>query len=103
MKMSAKANVTKLIAQFEGREIDQQIRLSIFDTHVEISVEEAPPSVVIKIPIEELGSIYESEILGMMALIIEDNGGIVVTALRMDPSEARRAADVLNRLKTSEK
>jgi hypothetical protein len=90
--------VTELLAHFEGLEHDQRVRLSVYDSHLEIAAEGESREPVIRVPLDELGRVVLEEVLGMTALVIEDTAGIVAATVRMEPDEAARAIRIVNQL-----
>jgi hypothetical protein len=93
------ARVTRLIAQFTGRELGQAVRLSVFDTYLEIAMESGPEGVAVRVPMEELGRVEVEEIVGIPMLVIEDIEGILVAGLRMEHTDARTAERVISQLR----
>lgn len=87
--------VAELLGQFAGEELGQALRLSIFQTHVELALEDVPDPVAIRVDVEELGRIEVEKVLGVPMLVIEDTAGILVAGVRMDPADAARASDLL--------
>jgi hypothetical protein len=83
--------VPQLIAQFMGRELGQSVRLSIFDTHLELALEEGDTGVSVRVSIDELGRVEVDDVMGLPMLVLEDTEGILVAALRMEVGDARRA------------
>ena len=90
--------MTEPLGQFEGLEQDQRVRLSIYDSHIEIAVHDDPGGPAIKIPFDELGSVEVQEVLGMKALVIEDTAGIVAATVRMDQSDVDQAMRLVDNL-----
>ena len=90
--------MAELLAEFVGLQVDQRVHLSIYDSHIEIAVKDTSKGPVLKVPLDELGDIRIEEVLGMRALVIEDTGGVVVAAVRMEDPDAERAGRVLDRL-----
>ena len=93
------SRVARLIAQFTGRELGQSVRLSVFESYLEIAMEMGPEGVAVRVPMEELGRVEVEEIVGVPMLVIEDVEGILVAGLRMERSDARLAENVIDRLR----
>jgi hypothetical protein len=87
--------VAALIAEFQGQELDQPVRLSVYDSHIEISLDSGESAVTIKVAAEELGRIEVVAVLGVPMLVIEDTSGIQVAALAMEGPDAARAEGLL--------
>jgi hypothetical protein len=84
--------MTRFIERFSGRELFAGgVWLSIFDTHIELTIEGAPEGVGVKVPYDELGPVLVEDVLGNPTLVIEDDAGILVAALGLEAEEARRA------------
>jgi len=85
------SGLPELIAQFMGRELGQSVRLSIYGEHLELALEEGAAGVVVRVAMEELGRVQVEDVMGLPMLVLEDTEGILVAALRMEASDARRA------------
>ena len=90
--------MSELLAQFRGQKMDERLRLSVYEGHIEITAEGDPDGVTIRVPLDELGRVETQTILGMTALVIEDAAGIVAATMKMKRSDARRAVKMLDRL-----
>ena len=93
--------MARLIAQFTGRELGQAVRLSVYDSYLEIAMESGPEGVAVRVPMEELGRVAVEEVVGIPMLIIEDVEGILVAGLRMEAPDARQAESLIGQLRES--
>jgi hypothetical protein len=91
--------VAKLAGRFTGHELDTPVTLSVYESHLEISVTTGEAAVAIRVPLDEIARIRIQEILGFTTLVIEDTARIEVAAVRMDRDEADRAQEVINHLR----
>src|SRR5205807_8122984 len=98
---SGRPRVARLIAQFTGRELGQAVRLSVYDSYLEIAMESGPEGVAVRVPMEELGRVAVEEVVGIPMLIIEDVEGILVAGLRMEAPDARQAESLIGQLRES--
>jgi hypothetical protein len=87
------------IEQFQAWERDQPVRFSIHDDHFEISIEEGEDSISIRVPFDEVGRVAVDDVLGSRVLLIEDNDGVLIAALRMDDPDVARAEQVIQGLR----
>ena len=86
------AQMTRLIERFSGREaFAGGVWLSIFHTHIELTIEGAPEGVGVKVPYDELGPVWVENVRGNPTLVIEDDAGILVAALGLEAEEASHA------------
>ena len=85
-----------LIGQFHGKDFADFVRLSIFDTHLAITLADGPEGVGILLPFEELGRVAVEAVLGQPMLVLEDLDGVVVAAVRMGDEDIARAEALID-------
>ena len=93
--------MAELMAEFEGVEADRPVRILLYESHLEVAVEDDGGPVAIRIPLEEVGAIEARELLGIPVLVIEDTSGTQVASVRMSDADAARAAALVDRLRTA--